>query len=172
MNKLCFSRYAFSRCVAAALLAAGGSQPPIRAPGAMPQTSAIAAHPERDKSWMRSRTSRGDLIYVAAAGKSYVLTYPQGKLVGTIDYGAADACSDSAGNVFLTVDQGVDEFSHGATSPSATLSVPGTSWGCAHADIVTTLRTYAMATDRLMSEAAGKLDSAIMTAMQKAPIAS
>ena len=76
MNKLCFSRYAFSRCVAAALLAAcGGSQPPIRAPGAMPQTSAIAAHPERDKSWMRSRTSRGDLIYVAAAGKSYVLAY-------------------------------------------------------------------------------------------------
>ena len=54
----------------------------------------------------------------------------------------------------------------------ATLNVPGTSWGCAHADIATTLRTYAMATDRLMSEAAGKLDSAITTAMQKAPIAS
>ena len=72
MNKLCFSRYAFSRAPLPALLAAGGSQPPIRAPGAMPQTSAIAAHPERDKSWMRSRTSRGDLIYVAAAGKSYV----------------------------------------------------------------------------------------------------
>jgi hypothetical protein len=38
-------------CVAAALLArCGGSQPPIGAPGAMPQTSAIAVHAERGGS--------------------------------------------------------------------------------------------------------------------------
>ncbi len=37
-----------------------------------------------------------------------------------------------------------------------------------HTGIATTLRTYAKATDKLMSEAAGKLDSAITTAMQKA----
>jgi integrase len=38
-----------------------------------------------------------------------------------------------------------------------------------HADIATTLRIYAKATDKLMSEAAGKLDNAITTAMRKAP---
>lgn len=37
-----------------------------------------------------------------------------------------------------------------------------------HTGIATTLRTYAKVTDKLMSEAAGKLDSAITTAMQKA----
>ena len=110
------------------LAGCGGSQPAIRAPGATTRVLP-ATYADRGKSW--SRTSSGDLIYVAADGESYVLTYPQGKLVGTIDHGAADACSDRAGNVFLTVDQGVDEFSHGATTPSATLSVPGTSWGCA-----------------------------------------
>jgi hypothetical protein len=41
-------------CVAAAvpLAGCGGSQPPIGAPGAMAQTSAIATHAERGKSWM------------------------------------------------------------------------------------------------------------------------
>jgi hypothetical protein len=122
-------RCALTSCVAAAMLAGcGGSQPAIRAPGATTRVLP-ATYADRGKLW--SRTSSGDLIYVAADGESYVLTYPQGKLVGTIDHGAADACSDRAGNVFLTVDQGVDEFSHGATTPSATLSVPGTSWGCA-----------------------------------------
>jgi integrase len=38
-----------------------------------------------------------------------------------------------------------------------------------HADIATTLRTYAKATDKLMSEAADKLDDAITMAMRKAP---
>ena len=38
-----FSRYVLSGCVAVAMLAGcGGSQSPIAAPGAMPQTSAIA----------------------------------------------------------------------------------------------------------------------------------
>ena len=38
---------------AAALLAAcGGSQPPIGAPGAIPQSPAIAQHATRGKSWM------------------------------------------------------------------------------------------------------------------------
>jgi hypothetical protein len=46
-----FGRYALSSCVVAALLAAcGGSQPPIGAPGAMPQTSVPATHADRDGS--------------------------------------------------------------------------------------------------------------------------
>jgi hypothetical protein len=53
MKSLDFSRCALSICAAAAMLAGcGGSQPPIGAPGAMAQTSAIATHAERGKSWM------------------------------------------------------------------------------------------------------------------------
>jgi hypothetical protein len=76
------------------------------------------------------RSGSGDLIYVAAIGKSYVLTYPQGKLIGTIDVGAADACTDNAGDVFLAGDQ-IEEFAHGGTSPIAGLSTPGAPFGCA-----------------------------------------
>jgi len=48
MRTLDFSRYAFSVSVAAAILSScGGSQPPIGASGAMPQTSAITTHGAR-----------------------------------------------------------------------------------------------------------------------------
>jgi hypothetical protein len=53
MRILDFSRYALTSCAAAAMLAGcGGSQPPIGAPGAMPQTSAVATRAERGKSWI------------------------------------------------------------------------------------------------------------------------
>ena len=53
---------------AAMLLGCGGSQPPIDAPGAMPQSRAIATYAERGGSWMlpeakhqvRCCTSRAD----------------------------------------------------------------------------------------------------------------
>jgi hypothetical protein len=41
-----FRRSALGLSAAAFLAACGGSQPPIGAPGAMPQTSAIATHAE------------------------------------------------------------------------------------------------------------------------------
>jgi hypothetical protein len=44
MRSLDFIRYALSSCVAAAMLAGcGGSQPPIGAPGAMPQSPTKSA---------------------------------------------------------------------------------------------------------------------------------
>jgi hypothetical protein len=53
MKSLEFSRFALSVGAAAALLAGcGGSQPPIGAPGVMPQTSATTQHASRGKSWM------------------------------------------------------------------------------------------------------------------------
>jgi hypothetical protein len=64
------------------------------------------------------------------AGKSYVLSYPDGKLVGTIDQTANGACSDSSGNVFLPGVGGVSEYAHGATKPIATLSLPENGNGC------------------------------------------
>jgi len=53
MRSTDLGRYALSSCVAAAMLAAcGGSQPPIGAPGAMPQSRAIVTHASRGGSWM------------------------------------------------------------------------------------------------------------------------
>ena len=68
---------------------------------------------------------RWQLLYVTGAGHSFILSYPGGKLIGTIDQGAAGACSDSSGNVFLTGSAGIAEYAHGGTSPIATLTIPG-----------------------------------------------
>ncbi|MGA9017366.1 MAG: hypothetical protein WB438_00305 [Candidatus Cybelea sp.] len=64
MRSLDFMLYALSSCVAAAMLAGcGGSQPPIGAPGAMPQTSVIATHAGRGTSWILPEAKNEDLIY-------------------------------------------------------------------------------------------------------------
>jgi hypothetical protein len=135
MRSLNFGRYALFCSAAAAMLAGcAGSQPSIGAPGAIPQTSTIATHAERGKSWVDPGAQDGDLIYVAAQVNSYVISYRTGKLLGTIDGGAEGACSDSEGNVFLTGGAGVLEYRHGGTTPVATLNLPGNdpeSGGCA-----------------------------------------
>ena len=126
MGILGFSRYALTISAAAAMLAGcGGSQPPVGAPGALPQASAIANH------HLKGKSGSGDLIYAASNGVSYVFTYPAGKLVGSINFGAQDICSDNSGNVYLPVDTNIYEFSHGATKPTATLNVLGAGRGCA-----------------------------------------
>ncbi len=131
-----FGRYALGSCVAALLLAAcGGSQPPIGAPGAMVQTSAIATRAERGKSWMLPEAKSEDLLYASDGQSSaYVFSYPAGKLVGELTGFSAPLyeCSDSKGDVFITNfegTQGVDEYAHGATEPMAVFQVPEAS-GC------------------------------------------
>ena len=69
------------------------------------------------------KSGSGDLIYAAAMGKSYVLTYPQGKLVGTVSVGALDSCSDDAGNVFLAGDQ-IEELPMAERPPSPPSAPP------------------------------------------------
>jgi hypothetical protein len=128
--------YAISGGVALALLAGcGGSQPPSGAPGAIPQTSAIATHADRGKSWILPEAKSGDLIYATGGcGGTCVFSYPKGELVGSLSLTGAvrGDCSDSAGDVFITNDYQVLEYAHGATSPSQTLSVPGgQASGCA-----------------------------------------
>jgi hypothetical protein len=76
------------------------------------------------------KSTVGDLIYGAGDGLTYVLTYPQGKLISTITEGGGDICSDSSGSVYLTVDARIDEFMHGATTPSTSFKLPGTALGC------------------------------------------
>ena len=129
MKSLDFSRYAQS-CAAVAMLAGcGGSQPPIGAPGAMPQTSAIATHADRGKSWMLPEAKSEDLVYISDGDKVYVYSYPREQLVGTLGgFNAAEGlCVDEAGDVWIgnsASDEKLSliEYKHGATKPRKTLS--------------------------------------------------
>jgi hypothetical protein len=117
--------------VAAAVLAGcGGSQPPIGAPGAMPQTSAIAAHADRGKSWMLPEAKAENLLYVADYGVG-VIVYSYRpwriKYVGLLStpQQAEGECVDKAQNIFVTAGPyGIFEYAHGGTSPTAILGAP------------------------------------------------
>jgi hypothetical protein len=131
MKSFRFSRYAFSGGVAVVLLAGcGGPQPPIGAPGAMPQASILAMHAERSTSWMkRGTSSSGNLLYVSNENVVAVFALPAGELVGTLSGFSTPVglCSDKDGNVFV-VDEGsatIVEYAHGGTNPIATLSDSG-----------------------------------------------
>ncbi|MGC1336055.1 MAG: hypothetical protein WA812_11845 [Candidatus Cybelea sp.] len=72
--------------------------------------------------------SSGALIYATGGcGGICVVSYPAGKLVDSISVSGelGGDCADSAGNVFVTNNTEVLEYSHGGTSPIATLSLPG-----------------------------------------------
>jgi hypothetical protein len=138
--------YVLSSCVAAALLAGcGGSQPPIGAPGAMPQSqiSAIATHALRSGSWMLPEAKSEDLLYVANAhppdSKVFVFSYPRGKLVGVLRFGNALPvweCSDKDGNVFINYGV-IVEYSHGGKQPIQTFTYPGHEAGDCSSDPTT-----------------------------------
>ena len=119
-----FDRYALTTWAAAAGLLAGcgGSQPPIGAPGAMPQSKTILARPHGATS------SGSDLLYVSSyrLDSVYVYSYPQIELVNTLTGldGTMGLCSDQAGDVFITnlYANDIVEYAHGGTTPIATLS--------------------------------------------------
>ncbi len=133
-----FGRCALFSCVAASILTAcGGSQPAIRAPGAMPQTSTIAARAERGKSWMLPEAKGDDLLYASESirNKVFILTYPRGKLVGTLtgfNMPFGD-CVDSVGDVWIINQHPpeVIEYAHGGTTPIATLTTDAGPYACA-----------------------------------------
>jgi hypothetical protein len=122
------SRHVLSiSAVAAMLTACGGSQPPIGAPGAMPQTFALAAHADRGKSWMLQEAKKSDLLYVTNGDDAVlVYSYPKAKLLQTLSgfEGLDHLCVDTAGDVFVpTFDlQEIVEYAHGGEYPIATLS--------------------------------------------------
>jgi hypothetical protein len=119
------------------LAGCGGSQTPIGAPGETPQTSAIAAHADRGKSWMLPEAKSQDLLYVGDTETYvYVLSYSRAKYLGRIalpvdTYIEGAFCSDLRGNVYIpTYAEGnytsyVYEYAHGATSPKQTLEIDG-----------------------------------------------
>jgi hypothetical protein len=133
MKRTTINCVALSISAAALLAGCGGSQPPIGAPGAMAQTSALATHAKRGTSWMLPEAKSGPLLYLSVFKDSEaavdVFTFPRGKLVGTLT-GFASAyglCSDNKGNVFVTdwYRQNITEYAHGGTTPIATLADPG-----------------------------------------------
>ncbi|MGA7094632.1 MAG: hypothetical protein WBX23_11415 [Candidatus Cybelea sp.] len=130
----CF--YAFSINAAAALLVGcGGSQPPIGVPATMPQSRATITHAVRGRSWMLPEAKGENLIYADSpdSGNTYVFSYPNGKLVGTITGGTqiqGSLCSDAHGDVFVTGVNGsglglIYEYAHGSTTPKEVLQEEG-----------------------------------------------
>jgi hypothetical protein len=138
------NRYALSVCAAAAFLAGcGGSQPPIGAPGAMPQSPAVAAHAKHGGSWMLPQAKGDALLYVVGQNPAsvFVFSYPSDKLVGMLThFSQADGeCVDRAGNVFIT-DFGagdVVEYAHGGNKRIKTLRESGSEPSSCAVDPVT-----------------------------------
>jgi hypothetical protein len=128
--------------MAAALLAGcGGSHPPIGALGATPQTSASATHADRGTSWMLPEAKNEDLIYATGGcGGTCVLSYPQGKLVGSLivgGYSGSGACTDGNGDVFIGNNDTVVEYAHGGSWPIAILGLEGGGAGACSIDSTT-----------------------------------
>jgi hypothetical protein len=113
------------------LAGCGGSQPPVGAPDAMPQTSAIATHADRGKSWMLPEARGRNLLYVATGDNVYVLSYPRGKLVGTLGVNSSGLCSNRQGDVFVFSGYGLLEYAHGGTKALRTLHSGDIPLGCA-----------------------------------------
>jgi hypothetical protein len=123
MKSLDSRRYALSACVAVAMLAGcGGSQPPIGAPGAMPQTSAVATHADRGTSWMLPEAKSGDLLYASAYNGTYILSYPGAKVLRSLDAPYTSICSNSDGQVYFLVRQKILVYKHGGSKPISTLN--------------------------------------------------
>jgi len=134
------SRYALSSAALALFVGCGGSQPPIGAPGTMPQSRAIATHAERGGSWMLPGAKGDDLLYVSvyddqtSSGNVFVFSYSTQRLVGTLSgfFNPTRACVDNTGDVFIT-DFGngqTVEYSHGGTQPIEILKSPTFPIGC------------------------------------------
>jgi hypothetical protein len=118
MNALQFARNASAILPLASLAACGQAQSLVGMPGAAAR-SAISAN-----------SSVGDLLYAAGYSDSqgpqvFMLSYPQGQLVGKISEEAQGMCSDSSGNVYLLDRNAAIEYAHGSTTPIKTLRIPG-----------------------------------------------
>jgi hypothetical protein len=106
----------------------------------MPQTSAVATHADRGKSWMLPEAKTEDLLYVSdgVSGNIFVLSYPGGKQVGEVTglNEPEGSCVDKAQDVFVVIhgSQHINEYRHGGTKPIARLQDPagpaGSPLGC------------------------------------------
>lgn len=109
---------------------------------AVPQIPASAQELGHNGSWMLREAKRENLLYLSGSdGRIAVLSYPGGKVVGTIGKQSSNPfpggeCTDAKGDIFVTAtnEQQVGtiyEYAHGGLSPIAMLSDPGEALGCA-----------------------------------------
>ena len=111
-----FGRFVIGGFAVAAMLAGcGGSQPPIGAPGAVPQARAVASYVERGGSWMFPNAAHGyrvagPLVYVTNyTGHADVTVYPARAknpvpitvISNSISAPSGD-CIDSHGTLYVT----------------------------------------------------------------------
>ena len=130
------SRHTLAASIAALTLAGCGASPqsPTGTSAMIPQAAAHPAHANGAKSWMLPEAKGDNLLYISTNFKTYVDSYPQGRLVGEIDQGGFYLCTDKSGNVFLSQytggTVGIIEYAHGGTTPIATIQTAGPPWGC------------------------------------------
>lgn len=116
------SRYALTLGAAAAFLAGcGGSQ------GTGPMS--MGEMGSQAQGHKMSGSYNGDLLYVADESGNVslsIFTYPEGQPYATISglSSAWGTCSDTSGNVYVTLSTLVYEFAHGSTTPTRTIQVP------------------------------------------------
>jgi hypothetical protein len=137
MKILDFTRCVLNGCVSVAILTGcGGSQPPVAQSGSSTQITALLHQSGRPRTLPNAKST--DLLYLASTAGGHILSYPDGKLVGSFESTQglewSNLCSDVTGNVFLTKfnrgSANVLEYEHGGTSPMARLHDPGYPWSC------------------------------------------
>ena len=133
MKHVHFSSHALTCCVAVAILAGCGALPLSLSKGQADSQPSIGAMPaNRATSWILPEAKSEDLLYVATGDNVYVLSYPHGKLVGTLGIVGNNLCSDNHGDVFIpTVAYAVVEYAHGGASPIEILNDGDIPLGCA-----------------------------------------
>jgi hypothetical protein len=88
----------------------------------MAQGRAVATHTGRGGAWMLPEAKRSDLLYVATGDSVFVLSYPHGDLIGSLNISGSNLCSDKNGDVFIpTSGYVILEYAHGGAYPIQTL---------------------------------------------------
>jgi hypothetical protein len=106
--------------------APGGSLPIFNA-----NAESTRPHASVHRSWMSREAAKDNLLYVSDIGTNdvYVLSYPKGKVVGTLTgfNSPAGECVDATGDIFIANSNAsqILEYAHGGTAPIATLDDSG-----------------------------------------------
>jgi hypothetical protein len=130
MNALRFSPRALAFCASVAMLAGcGGSQTGVSESipmGAITAGKSVADVPSGDLLYVYDRFNHRRLsIFTFPGGRKFVRKFHMPA------YGIGwPMCSDTNGDVFIPVNQGILEYAHGGTTPVATLSAKGVPDGC------------------------------------------
>lgn len=98
----------------------------------VPQTPSVSRQAREHLSWMSAKASASNLLYATfGCGGTCVISYPDGKLVGTLyDAGDGPPCADQSGNVYIPQQSQLLEYAHAGTTPVATFTAGGFIGGC------------------------------------------